>query len=231
MKVDKLQGTCSVCLRPMQLHGGRPIRHGFSAVGVRHGQHGGWHTGPCGGSNFPHLGISTEGTVWALGIAQKRLDATNEALRRFEGNPDLIYYPRVYGRAKGGTLDTSRPTTLRYGDEPNYMPATSHPGYDYVHKQRVAEEEARKVEFERSIAAYEKVLATWSPQKYPTTGAAVKAETVHMEMPRKNTRYGEWKGIACRSTRPGYASDKLQKTNDPSKVTCKRCRAILGLST
>lgn len=226
----KLQGTCGVCLRTMQLHGDYPIRHGFSAVGVRHGQHSGYHTGPCQGTRFPHLGISTEGTQWALEKARTRLASVDEELRRLAGNPDLIWYPRQpgsYNKVRGGLPDMSRPVTLRPGEDVPYA-GDGRPTYAWEHKRRVADQEAIKTELERAIDAYEKVLATWSPEKYPVTGAPGKIETTHMAMPRKNIR-GEWTGILCRSTRPGYASDKLPKTDDPSKVTCKRCRAALGL--
>lgn len=223
---DKLQGTCSVCLRTIQLHGDRPIRHGFSAIGVRHGTHSGYHTGPCGGLNFPHLGISTEGTVWALGVARDRLVDTEKRLHELASNPDLVYYSKKYD-SRGGRPDLANPITLRYGDEYDSMPLTAHPSYDYVHKQRVAELTNVKNELARAITAYEKVLATWKPQV--AAAAPAKVETVHMAMPRKHTRFGEWQGITCRFTRSGYASDKLSKTTDPAKVTCKRCRAALGL--
>lgn len=226
--MSKLQGTCSVCLRTIQLHEDRPIRHGFSAIGVRHGANSGYHTGPCSGTRFPHLGISTEGTVWALGDVRGRLAGAEQRLHELASNPDLTYYPKKYD-VRGGRPDLSRPITLRYGDDVDTNPATSHPSYDYVHHQRVAEQTNIKAELERAIAAYEKVLATWTPEKYATSGAPAKIETTHMAMPRKNSRFGEWMGVTCRSTRPGHASDKLVKTSDPAKVTCKRCRALLGL--
>ncbi len=225
----KLKGTCSVCLRVMQLHGDRPIRHGFSAVGVRHGQHSGYHTGPCPGTRFLHLGISTEGTAWALDHARERLVGVDQELLRLAGHPDLTWYPRVdYNKVRGGRPDLSRPVTLRHGEDVPHA-GDGRPTYAYEHRRRVAEQINIKNELERAIREYERVLATWSPQKYPVTGAPKKAETVHMAMPRKHTRLGEWQGVTCRFTRPGYASDKLVKTTDPAKVTCKRCRALLGL--
>jgi hypothetical protein len=224
MTASKFQGVCSVCLRTMQLHGDRPIRHGFSAIGVKHGTHSGYHTGPCGGSNFPHLGISTEGTVWALGVARKSLEQTREELRRLETNPDLTYYSKgIRGYSE------ARTQTVRYGDEADYKPATSHPEYAYLHKQRVAEETARARELERAIAAYEKVLATWEPKQ---AGAApAKVEIVHLAQAHHSPRFGDWTGISCRATRPSHATTQLKKTTDPAKVTCKRCRVILGLPT
>jgi hypothetical protein len=226
MAASKFQGVCSVCLRTMQLHGDRPIRHGFSAIGVKHGTHSGYHTGPCGGSNFPHLGISTEGTVWALGVARRNLEQTREALRRLETNPDLTYFSKgIRGYSE------ARSQTVRYGDEADYKPATAHPGYAHLHYQRVAEETARERELERAIAAYEKVLVTWEPKTWEPKQAPAKVETTHLAKEIHSPRLGDWTGISCRATRPGYATTQLKKTMDPAKVTCKRCKAILGLPT
>jgi len=223
-KTDKLAGTCSVCLRTMQLHDDRPIRHGFSAVGVKHGQHSGYHTGPCDGTRFDHLGISDEGTRWALDRARQRLDSVNTELVRLAGHPDLTWY-RTERR---GRPDLSQPVTLRYGEDAGFS-TDGRPSYKWEHQQRVDAQERIKTELERAIAAYEKVIATWAPEKYPTTGAAKKVETVHMATPRKNSRGETWTGILCRFSRPGFASDKIAKTDDPGKVTCKRCRSTLGL--
>jgi hypothetical protein len=225
---NKLQGTCSVCLRVMQLRGDRPIRHGFSAIGVRHGTSGGYHTGPCGGSGFPNLSISTEGTEWALERARRNLATVRDELAKLATNPDLVYFPKKYD-VRGGRPDMTRPITLHYGDDVDTRPETAHPSYEYEHRQRQSKLEAHEAELERTIATYEEVIATWSSAKYPVTSAAGKVETTHMAMPRKNSRGETWTGVLCRSTRPGYASDKIAKTTDPSEVTCKRCRAALGL--
>lgn len=228
MTDGKLQGTCSVCLRMMQLRGDRPIRHGFSAVGVRHGQSGGFHTGPCAGTQFPHLGISTEGTQWALERERSHLAAHEAALAKLATNPDITWYPKKYDARLGRSVpDPSKAVVVKHGDARDYV--TGAPSYESLHRAEKTQFENYKDMAESAIAAYERVLATWSPSKYPTTGAPSKVETVHVEMPRKHSMLGEWKGVACRFTRPGYASDKLVKTTDPSKVTCKRCRASLGL--
>lgn len=228
---DKIQGTCSVCLRMMQLRNDRPIRHGFSAVGVRHGQSGGYHTGPCQGTQFPHLGISTEGTEWALRDVRERLARTEERLRELAGHPDLVWYPRErgsYNKVRGGLPDLANPVTLRYG-EPEGFATDGRPTYASEHRRRVTEQENIKDSLDRALREYERVLASWSPEKYPVTGAVKKVETVHMATPRKNSRGETWTGVLCRFTRRGYVSDKLPKTENPGEVTCKRCRASLGL--
>ncbi len=175
-----------------------------------------------------HLGISTEGTRWALERAQRDLDRVRADLTHLATNPDLIWYPTQYN-VRGRPLDLSKPVTLKHGEELSWdLSRTGAPSYDHEQRVRKAKLDNHANELERAIAAYEKVIATWAPEKYPTTGAAKKVETVHMATPRKSVR-GAWTGVLCRSTRPGYASDKLAKTDDPSKVTCKKCRKDLGL--
>lgn len=227
VQTDKIQGTCSVCLRTMQLHSDHPIRHGFSAIGVRHGEHSGYHTGPCQGTRFPHLGISTEGTQWALDNARERLVNVEAELTRLAGHPDLTWYPNTYVRGRP-VKDPTRPVALRYGAAEGFA-GDGRPTYAWEHKRRVTEQDHIKEELERAIDAYEKVIATWAPEKYPTTGAAKKVETVHMERPIKSARTGETViGTLCRGVGRGRAAF-VAKTPDPSKVTCKRCRASLGL--
>lgn len=112
MSDGKLVGTCSVCLRPMQLHGDRPIRHGFSAIGVRHGAHSGYHTGPCQGTRFPHLGISDAGTKWAIDDARAKLSgvekrlaelATRAVVLEDRARPHLREISGLWGRGTKGT--------------------------------------------------------------------------------------------------------------------------------
>lgn len=228
---DKIQGVCSVCLRSIQLHGDHPIRHGFSAVGVRHGQSGGHHTGPCHGTGFPHLGISPEGTRWALDHAQEQLARTEERLHDLAGNPDLIWYPRIkgsYNKVPGGLLDTSRPVILRHAEEA--YANDGRPTYANEHRKQVTEQTRIQSALKAAITEYEGVLARWSPENYPTTGATPKIETIHMERPVKTVRGESAVGTLCRGSGRARARHTA-KTCDPAKVTCKRCRAALGLPT
>lgn len=224
---EKFQGTCSVCLRPMQLRGDRPIRHGFSAVGVRHGQSGGYHTGPCAGMQFPHLGISIEGTQWALDREHKHIAQLRSSLAHLATNPDLTWHPKKYD-VRGGRLDLAQTFVVKHGDEePIAYRSGSPPSYARLHKAKVAELESRVSMAEDAIAAYERVIATWSPEKYPTIGAPTKTETVHMERPI-TLRGQNVMGVLCRGLR-AMRGQRLLKTADPAEVTCKRCRAALGL--
>ena len=172
MPIDKLQGTCSVCLRVMQLHGSAPIRHGFSAVGVRHGQSGGYHTGPCAGIQFPHLGISTEGTKWALDRERAFLEKTNSALATLATNPNLTWYPSKYDARVGRSRpDLSKPTIVKYGDEAQLSFQGGAPSYASLHRTEKVKLNNQQHTAEHAISAYEDVLASWSPEKYPTIGA------------------------------------------------------------
>jgi len=211
----------------MQLRGDHPIRHGFSAIGVRHGQSGGYHTGPCAGTQFPHLGISTEGTTWALSRERGILERLNASLDKLATNPDLTWYPKKYD-VRGGRSDFSRPHVVKYGDEQQSTLRDGAPSYAYLHRQEKVQLENHKNMAERAIDAYEKVLAGWSPEKYPTTGAPAKEETVHMEHRLKTTTRGDIAVPLCRGGRRGSRSF-LKMTTDPANVTCKRCRTALGL--
>ena len=133
----------------------------------------------------------------------------------------------AYNKGRGGLPDTSRPVTLRYGEAEGYA-ADGRPTYANEHRRKVAEQTNIKDSLERAIAEYERVLASWSPEKYPTTGApAAKTETVHMERPIK-LRGETVVGVLCRGLR-AMRGQRLLKTDDPAKVTCKRCRVALGL--
>ena len=225
---DKLKGTCSVCLREMQLkpRGDEPIRHGFSAINVHHGSTGGWHTGPCAGAGYPNLNVSCEGTKYGLKLATQRRDYGDKQLAELATNPPIMWYPTVY---KGGHQrpDLSRGVELRFGDESSTSDGRS--SYAYEHKKLVANAKNVRDSAQDMINKYERVISTWSPEKYPVTGAAPKLVTTHLLMKRKSDRFGAWDGITCNFTRPGSASSKPVKTEDITKVNCKKCKKSVGL--
>jgi hypothetical protein len=74
------------------------------------------------------------------------------------------------------------------------------------------------------------VLTSWSPGKYPTISAKAKAVTVHMERIIIRGSFGPVTevGVLCKGLR-AMRGQRLLKTSDPAKVTCKRCREALGL--
>jgi hypothetical protein len=118
---------------------------------------------------------------------------------------------------------------LRYGEPADVSYARSGaPTYANEHRRRVIEQINIKDALAAAITEYERVLAHWTPGKYPATGTAPKVETVHMEHPVKTVR-GIMLGTLCRGIPRGRASLTAKKTSDPANVTCKRCRAALGL--
>jgi hypothetical protein len=217
---EKIEGTCSVCLRTIQLRGALPIRHGFSAVNVRHGTTGGWHTGPCGGSNFPHLGISDVGTRWALDKARGRFAYFENAIAALERQPDLTWAP-----TNRGLPDLTRQITIKPGARPDY--SIGSPSYDGLFRERMKELQRQREIVGQAIDNYERVIATYAPSKYPTS-ASTKVEIVHLAQKRVRTGREPWIGITCKRSPPGWESDRLKKTENPEAVTCKACRKAMG---
>lgn len=97
-------GTCAYCLRPdIALKDGNtfPVRHGFRAHNVHHGGHGGWHTGPCRGGDFPHFGISPEGTRALEADLRAHLDGLARALENLAAGTDTFRWERTATRSSG----------------------------------------------------------------------------------------------------------------------------------
>ncbi len=68
---DKPKGMCPDCLGHYRLVlGGVMVRHGFTAKNVRHGQHGGFHTGPCQGVGQQPIGTE-RGNAYAVRLAAR----------------------------------------------------------------------------------------------------------------------------------------------------------------
>jgi hypothetical protein len=130
---------------------------------------------------------------------------------------------------RGKPFDTKNPITLKHGVELPYdQQRTGAPSYEREKSRRVAKAENERDYWQNAVKTYEKVIATWAPEKYPTTGAETKKPTVHMErlIPRAagNRITTCCKGMAAKTAH-------LLKTNDPDNVTCKPCRKALGLPT
>jgi len=229
--VNQLKATCAVCLNAHILKGQRPklARHGFSVVtqGYGRGHLGAWHTGPCAGSGFPHLGIALDGTRWALAQVTAQLASTCEALAAHTGQfpPVLHWTPTVYegfGKRRPGT-----PQDVKPGELADYK--TGRPSYATLWASRKAEMEGRVRMLESSIATYQDVIDGWSPAKYAPVEVEGKQATRH--------------GRALWKNRPGVQVPKCQQfalhahygtrtalfADNPEDVNCKRCRKALGL--
>lgn len=207
----------------IQLREDNPIRHGFKAIGVRHDAHTGYHTGPCGGVNYPHLGLSDRGTKWAHGEATRHLAQVESAIARLATNPPLTWYPSVRGKH-----DFSKPVEIKYGDDSNsFLHNDGRPSYKWFHKQKMADLEYAQADLERTLKAYDEVLTNYDPAKYPPRGAKTKEKTVHWLQHRSHSRFGEWDSPACRFTRGASAASKYTLTADKSKVTCGPCKKLI----
>lgn len=224
MAAGKEEGTCSVCLRRMQLRGDSPIRHGFHAIGVRHGANTGHHTGPCSGTQYPHLGLSDAGTKWARGIAKQRLANIEKWIDDLGGNPPLMWYPTSRGK-----MDLAKGVEIKHGDVTGWPHTDGRPSYVWMHKQKLTAAELDKDQLVRTIDAYDKVIDNYDPAKYPTTGAPVKEKTMHLGREYTHPRFGTWEGPTCRFVRGKVPAMKFAMTRDPAKVTCGPCKKKIGL--
>lgn len=215
----KLQATCSVCFRTQNLNSANePIRHGFNAINIQHGTTGGWHTGPCGGVSFPHFGISTAGTEWALSKARAYLASLQSRRMNLDSNPELVWNHRTY---KGSGRYLTTPITVQPGAGRDYT--TGQPSYEELKERAISEIEREIVGTTQDIDTYTAKIAAWQPAD--ATPAPVKAKIVH--------KAANWKG------RPGIVTGRCQMfamrpptghvatTENKDEVTCARCRAQL----
>jgi hypothetical protein len=151
------------------------------------------------------------------------LARTREAIAELETKPNLTWYPTNYN-VRGSPLDLSRPVVLKYGGQPDFQHITMGvPTYDSLYRRKMVELQNRADAIESAIRAYEKVLSNWSPDKYPTTGAAVKVDTVHMKHTYTTVK-GTKTAPLCSPFKRGRMSVS-KMTEDIAQVTCKKCRA------
>jgi hypothetical protein len=166
----KTEATCGYCLRTLAVDSkGYPVRHGFAAHNVRHGFSGGWHTGPCHGTDFPHHGISP--------------DACQASHRRAENSIARLFLEQMHLAARPALTYTIEPSRFdaRHGAKPasieivdgagrSYF-APEHcvsgypvPSYDELHRSRTAK---LQLELENAVAwrdTCNAALADWAPK-------------------------------------------------------------------
>jgi len=210
---------CSVCFGTFQLvvYKDRPIRHGFNAYGVQHGQHGGFHTGPCQGVRFPHFGVSTEGTVWALGLAQETLVDVTEAHAKHQTRPVLTWHRPIF-RSYSKPREPQH-KDLSPGDAADFR--TGVPSYEDEWKDIEHKLTRRIAELKDQILIYEAAIKTWKP----CSPVPVPAKVPLVHHPRTYQRVSSgtsWVGPACRRTDP-YQAQNHKTSTDPKLVTCPRC--------
>jgi hypothetical protein len=225
-------GICSVCFNEHKLNGEKPTRHGFSAHNVRHGQSGGWHSGPCFGTVYPHFGISCEGTKVALARVTSWRDSLVKRIEEHAARPALVWTrkpSKVWGRPN--PLHKPVDHTINPGDKAEYLSADSENGFTYPeHKPSYDDlwtsiERSLAAELERTeqqIKFYTDKINGWRPA--PARELAPKVDTVHLETQWKGGRHGDIRTGTCSKwsmTRPAVQVHRL--TTDPAKVTCQRC--------
>jgi len=77
---NQIRGTCSCCFRNIAVTAGTMAHHGYERPGW------GMQTSSCAGIKFPNLEKSTEGLVWLIDQAEKRIDLLEATL----AHPDEI---------------------------------------------------------------------------------------------------------------------------------------------
>lgn len=242
------QVICSVCFATHYLnpaHSGlNPVRHGFQVIGGSgQGHSGGWHTGPCGGTGFPHFGHSTEGTVWALGQVKSSLEYAQKHLDGLLARPDLNWHfqPKKYQAATWQNRKSSyipdgpaiervlKPGTemevIKYRQEGmTYDQEVRAPSYEGELANRVGEAKRNVDSLTAQRDAYEKAIREWKPQA--PTKAPGKVEMVHLaktvNLP-KEYNMQSYDRPNCKRVSQRDAK-RYATTHDKSKVTCLRCK-------
>lgn len=228
-----LKGLCGVCLRAHVLHKGMPKRHGFQVdtrfcsfglVGAVHGD-------ACEGVRFPHLGESTEGTVWYLGKLKNWKANLEAALANLETKPRLTWTKvnGIYNRKTYRTEYQEFAThLLNVGDETYKVYPSNEktyeyyevPAYETVYEKQRGELLQSIAMAKEEIERYEDIIKNWEPHDpVEEPAAAAKPPTYHYTF--KNRRGKDV--IQCGRT--GYS---VHTTKDPKQVTCQRCKKALA---
>lgn len=229
--------TCAFCLGAFHLSGEKdiPIRHGFNAYNIRHGQNGGYHSGPCSGVNYPRLGVSTEGTKVALAGFQAQLKLVEERLAWLATNPDLTWsYQETERTSRTGTgrrpvgekfERTLKPGTqqerIEYKSRHGYTSSMYVPSYEQEHKSQTSTWELHKRSLNDLISKFQGVIDNWQPRD--KVYDPVKP-VIHLQADlAKGAR------PSCNRVMQGFKAAALAArglmTTDKSKVTCQRCKA------
>jgi hypothetical protein len=156
--IDPRRKTCAACFGEFVVTAGnRPKRHGFSIItrGRGQGHLGAWHTGPCIGSDYPHYGLSSEGTKAVLEMARKRLKAVEGFIKNLENRPPLQWAQHVHG-------EKTKFFTIVPGESADYR--TGSPSYESLFKSKMAEHVGERASLLAAIDLYKEKIATWRPR-------------------------------------------------------------------
>jgi len=228
MAKANLKATCSVCFREHKLlaSGRRPVRHGFSIVtnGLGHGHIGAWHTSSCPGGRFPHFGISTEGTEWALARTRETLEerlAWQEKLNS-DDKPGLRWAPSKLQARYGAKSVVVRPgSTAVKVTFPKGGGQYTIPDYDKLFARAAVEVEQQIKLCQSHIAHYENAIKSWKPAEAVVVETKIDATPRHKRASWKNR--GSLDAPFCKafSMRPPTGAQLYAESDD--QVTCKAC--------
>jgi hypothetical protein len=227
---QKYEATCAVCFRVHKLYAkGNLVRHGFNIVNRENGVfYQAWHTGPCGGIDFPHFGISTEGTEWALGQVKSHLARAQERLAHLQTRPTISWSADNKWDIQSG----AQRHDLNPGDErrhvkfsevnPEYKGNSFNyyvvPAYEAALKSRVSGVEGTIRSDERQIVNYEEAIRTWEPK-----------DAVPVKSQKVVHKAANWKNKAgipaaeCKKWGMSRPEGTAALTENASGVTCKAC--------
>lgn len=226
MSTPEFNVICSVCFN-VHAQGAlaRPIRHGFSIVtrGLGHGHLGAWHTGPCFGASYPHLGTSAKGTQEALKRVRKQIEDL-KARQTWLGTDPLLTWIWEPSRFELHQGKTRQVIEVEPGTGADY--SNGRPSYDSLHKQATEAAARELAEAQKAEAEYKRVIETWTPEQYAAQPRLPKAVVMHLLAKWKRTEFPvpQCKRFAMR--RPIVSLDVL--TTDESAITCALCKKHLA---
>lgn len=226
MTTTKLQATCSVCFHTHKLYGnGNLTRHGFSIVtqGYGQGHYGAWHTGPCGGINFPHFGISTDGTKWALDGTRAALKRAKAARTKLDTNPAMKWTPDKWAVKKN-----VEPVKVELGDVERYFNYDGTPqefygdytviSYAKLHKVAVANVDGEIKSLTGQVAFYVKAIKEWVAKD---ATPVADAPSGHKKVNWKNRE-----GVSaplCKQWSMRYPAGTAVFAKTDAEIGCKSC--------
>lgn len=215
-----LKAVCAVCFNTHTLLPSGLARHGFKIIGLRKGSYGNaWHTGDCRGKHFPNFGVSTKGTLWAIGQMEEQLADAEKFAAKLATRPGLSWsystrYPKPSHPAPRTLLDGAK---QEYGMQTDWHLV---PSYDDEHKSQTRQVESAIKGLNTQLAFYRKAVTDWEPRE--PAKVPKKAAVVHYErVVTRNER--ERRFILC-----GSRSYTVKRTTDKAEVTCQRCCASLA---
>lgn len=227
MATTDTTGTCASCLSTVRLMTtGKPVRHGFSIVGAvaGHGLNGTWHTGPCMGAAYLHLGLSVAGAEAVLARAKADLEVviTSQAMLatvRAEGHSVNVMISKSWRMAKV----EPRTFVIAAGAASAYDGDYKVPSWETIVAEREAFARRQADELLRMITLFTEVVATWAAAKYPVAQISAKGPVIHKSARwGKSARGSEGMQVALCQQWAFHPSASLLNA-DASVVTCTRC--------